>query len=262
MKWATRKNLKVDRVASVWLIRKYIDKQAEIAFVEDSSIKQLTDGGVLTFDAEHAKYRHDDDEILGKYGDKCTFQVLLDEYDLTGKDPALDFMGEILYAADIGHRKGIYSPLAGYGLWCLARGFALTTPDDEEKLARELPMYDALYAYCQEEVRRSPAIRNSGKENLAFETKVEVKGAGGEVSSTIPDSLRDRLPQLSAAISQTLDRLQEDLDRFKTASESVARGINLSGLEVKFGVSFELEAGVIIGKTKGGATFEVTISLE
>jgi hypothetical protein len=262
MKWATRKNLGVDRVASVWLIRKYIDPNAEIEFVADSSISRLTDEGVLTFDAEHAKYRHDDDEVLGKYGDKCTFQVLLDEYDLAGKDPALDFMGEILYAADIGHRRNIYSPLAGYGLWCLARGFVLTTPDDEEKLVRELPVYDALFAYCQEELRRSPASRYSDKENLAFDAKVEVKGAGGDVSSTFPDSLRDRLPQLSAAISQTLDRLQEDLGRFRASAESVAKGINLSGLEVKFGVSFELEAGVIIGKTKGGATFEVTISLE
>jgi len=149
MQWATRKGLKVDRVASIWLIRRYIDPSGEIFYVDDNEIDSLTQKGVLTFDAEKAKYRHDEDELLGKYGSKCTFQVLLDEYNLTGKDPALDFMGQILYAADIAHRKGIFEPREGYGLWAIAQGFAITTPNDDEKLAKEFPIYDALYAYCQ-----------------------------------------------------------------------------------------------------------------
>ncbi len=149
MKWATRKNLKVDRVASIWLIRKFIDSNPEIVFVDDSDIKALTEQGVLTFDAEFAKYSHDEDYEGGKYGERCTFQILLDEYKLTENNPALIKMGKILHAADIGHRIGVFEPKSGYGLWVIAHGFSLTTPDDEEKLTKELPIYDAIYAYCE-----------------------------------------------------------------------------------------------------------------
>lgn len=158
MKWATRKGLKVDRVASVWLIRKYIDPDGEISFVDEDQIGILTSQGVLTFDAQEAKYKHEESELEGKYGEKCTFQILMDEYGFSGKDLALDLMGQILYAADIGHRKGEYEPRAGYGLWIIARGFAITTPDDNEKLIKELPMYDALYAYCQQETTKGGEI--------------------------------------------------------------------------------------------------------
>jgi hypothetical protein len=149
MKWATRKNLKVDRVACIWLIRKFIDKNPEIIFVEDEEIKALTEQGILTFDAEFAKFSHDEDYLGGKYGERCTFQLLLDEYDLTNNNPALVKMGKILNAADIGHRIGVFEPKSGYGLWVIANGFSLTTPDDEEKLIKEIPIYDALYAYCE-----------------------------------------------------------------------------------------------------------------
>jgi hypothetical protein len=150
MKWATRKNLRVDRVACVWLIKKFIDLNPDIIFVDDDQIENLTKQGVLTFDAEHAKYRHDEDYENGKYGERCTFEILIDEYKLIENNPALQRMGKILNAADIGHRIGVYEPKAGYGLWVIAHGFSLTTPDDEDKLIKEIPIYDAIYAYCQQ----------------------------------------------------------------------------------------------------------------
>jgi len=149
MKWATRKNMKVDRASSYWLIKRYIDKNSEILLVEDSEIESLTQKGILTFDAEEAKYRHLDDPVWGKYGEKCTFQILMDEYELAGKDVALDLMGKIIYAADIGHKKGEFLPKEGYGIWALLQGFAIKTVDDVEKIDTLVEIFDSLYIYCE-----------------------------------------------------------------------------------------------------------------
>lgn len=152
MHWGTRKGLRVDRVACVWLIRRYIDPDMTVEFVDPSDIQKRTEEGVLTFDAADSKYRHKEHPERGKYGEDCTFQVIMAEYGLDGKDPALDLMAKIIYSADVAHRLGDFSQREGFGLWALANGFASTTPDDEDKLRLELPMYDALYAYCQETV--------------------------------------------------------------------------------------------------------------
>jgi hypothetical protein len=150
MKWATRKNMKIDRMACVWLICKYIDTNPEFIFVEESEIAALTKQGVNTFDAEDSKFKHAEDTEGGKYGEKCTFQTMIDAYNLIDKDPVLKQMGQILFAADIGHRLGVFEPREGFGLWALAKGFSITIPNDEEKFRIALPLFDALYAYCED----------------------------------------------------------------------------------------------------------------
>lgn len=148
MKWATRKNMQVDRAASVWLIKKFIDPEAEFEFIEETDIMEYTNSGVLTFDAKDAKYKHLEDESGGKYGDKCTFQVIMSEYSLCNKDPALDYMASIVYAADIGHKINLFLPKEGYGLWALTKGFSILSPDDWEKIDILMHILDALYSYC------------------------------------------------------------------------------------------------------------------
>lgn len=155
MKWATRKNMQIDRAACVWLIRKRIDTNAEILFVEEQTIDDLNQQGVLTFDAKNAVYKHAEDQFGGKYGEKCTFQVMLSEYSLEGKDPALDYLASIVYAADIGHRINIYEPKEGYGLWALTKGLSVTIPEDSQKLDLLLSMFDAIYEYCVWHVNNS-----------------------------------------------------------------------------------------------------------
>lgn len=152
MKWATRKNMQVDRSSSVWLINKFIDSEAEIDFVDECQIPILTKEGVLTFDAKEAKFKHLEDVEGGKYGEKCTFQIILDFYNLTKTDPALDYMGQIIYAADIGHRKNDFLPREGYGLWALTKGISIVMPDDKEKMDIITKLFDSLYAYCQYKV--------------------------------------------------------------------------------------------------------------
>jgi len=149
MKWATRKNIKCDRITSAWLIKRFIDSDAEIHYVDEDDITGLTSSGVLTFDAATAKFKHIEDPINGKYGEKCTFQILLEEYRLSECFPALEIMGNIVYAADIAHKLSIFEPHEGYGLWAITQGFSLMDIDDNEKERIEFPICDALYRYCQ-----------------------------------------------------------------------------------------------------------------
>lgn len=149
MKWATRKNMQVDRAASVWLIKKFIDHQAEFEFIEESEILKYTQAGVLTFDAKDAKYKHLEDKCGGKYGDKCTFQIIMSNYLPENKNQALKYMADIVYAADIGHRIGSFEPKEGYGIWALTKGYSIISPNDWEKIDILFSIFDALYAYCQ-----------------------------------------------------------------------------------------------------------------
>lgn len=149
MKWATRKNMKSDRTASYWLITKYIDEKAQFVFVEEHEISSLTESGILTFDAKDAKYKHTEDPQWGKYGDKCTFQTIMDAYGLTGKDAALDYMAKIIYAADIGHKRNEYIPHEGFGVWAVIQGLSYIEPDDSKKHDFIMNMFDSLYAYCK-----------------------------------------------------------------------------------------------------------------
>ena len=141
MMWVTRKNMQVDRAASVWLIRKFIDKDAEFEFVDEAMISKCTEMGMQTFDAKDAKYKHLEDETGGKYGEKCTFQIIMCQYGLDGKNNALAYMATLIYAADIGHKLGSFTPCT--------KGLSRTVPKDLEKIYMLMDIFDAIYAYCK-----------------------------------------------------------------------------------------------------------------
>lgn len=145
MKWATRKNLKTDRVACAWLIRTRIDPDAEFFFFDaDKLLDEAAKIGAKTFDAAGADFRH--------VGMKCTFEVMLEHYGLEGKDPALDHMAVILHSSDVSVKLYDFSVLEGFGIWALAQGFAESVPDDREKLKVVVPVYEALYRWCRQKV--------------------------------------------------------------------------------------------------------------
>jgi len=141
VRWITRRNIHVDRTSCPWLIRKFIDPQAEFVFVETSSDPADLNGH--TFDMRGAEYGHE--------GDRCTFQVMLERHALTD-DAALVEMGRIIRDADVPPSR-TRRPEAG-GVDALIRGFQLSVADDHEKLVLTRPVYDALYAYCQDMLRR------------------------------------------------------------------------------------------------------------
>ena len=141
MKWITRQNAKVDRVACPWLIRRFIDPQAEFLFVPENQLLEMAlREGATPFDANRFP------EIkLNHRGERCTFEAILHDYQLT--DPALQRLGLIVRGADVKGQEQVSAE--SLGLRAIAHGFALSGVSDEERLAREFPIYDALLEYVR-----------------------------------------------------------------------------------------------------------------
>jgi hypothetical protein len=141
MKWITRSNVKVDRVACPWLIRRFIDPDAEFLFVpEQELLKGSQESHATPFDAPRIG------EIkLNHRGDRCTFEAILEDFKLG--DAVLPKLALIVRAADV---KGQESAAPeGIGLRAISRGFAALHPRDEDRLTGLFPVYDALYEYVQ-----------------------------------------------------------------------------------------------------------------
>lgn len=144
MKWITRSNIKVDRVACPWLIRRFIDPQAEFLFVpEDQLLDTSHKQQAIPFDATGLS-----EVKLNHRGERCTFEAIIEDYKLT--DPALHRLALIVRGADVKGQEHV-SP-ESIGLRAIAQGFAATGISDEERLAREFPIYDALYEYVHQQL--------------------------------------------------------------------------------------------------------------
>ena len=143
MKWITRSHVHVDRVACPWLISRFIDNEAEFLFVPASQIDQAArESGAIPFDAP--------DVELGHHDGRCSFETIILKYGL--KEPGLLRLAKIVHAADIDEDIDT-DPLAR-GIEAIATGFSLRFPNDEENLAVQFEVYDALYAWCRLEVAK------------------------------------------------------------------------------------------------------------
>src|SRR5262250_1731417 len=137
MKWVTRARPKVDRVACPWLIKRFVDPQAEFLYVPTDQVMEVAKReGAIPFDVENVE--------LGHHGSECTFDAIIRKYNLT--DPALQRLAVIVRGADTEAKD--LTP-ESRGLEAVAEGFRLVYRDDHELLERESSVYDALYAYCQ-----------------------------------------------------------------------------------------------------------------
>ena len=142
MRWVTREHPHTDRIACPWLIKTFIDTDAEIVYVpRDQVLDYAAREGATSFDAPGATYTHRDG--------KCSFEVLVEDYELGG-DPALALMAQVVHGADVTEDADI-TPQSR-GLEAIARGFMDLGVSDQEQLALELPVYDALYAWAKREV--------------------------------------------------------------------------------------------------------------
>ena len=139
MKWVTRARPKVDRVACPWLIKKFVDPDAEFIYVAADQVMAVAEReGATPFDVPNVE--------LGHQGLECSFDAIMKKYKLA--DPALQKMALIVRGADTEAKD--LTP-ESCGLEAIAAGFQLTYQDDLRQLADELPVYDALYAYCQQQ---------------------------------------------------------------------------------------------------------------
>ena len=140
MKWITRERIKVDRVACPWLIRNFIDPEAEFVFLSSDTDWSNIHTGIL-FDVPKCE--------LGHNGQDVSFNSILKKYNLS--EPALLLLGEIVRAAD---SHPVNPHPAGEGLRWIAGGFGALGLSDDEILQREFVVYDALYAECQRRLNR------------------------------------------------------------------------------------------------------------
>jgi hypothetical protein len=140
MRWITREHIKVDRVACPWLITRFVDPAAEFLFVPEGELLETARRERATpFDATRLA-----EVTLNHRGDRCTFEAILEDFKMT--DPGLERLGRIVRAADVKGQEHVAPE--GLGLRAIAEGFALLDISDEERLNREFPLYDALYAYA------------------------------------------------------------------------------------------------------------------
>ena len=148
MKWVTREDAKVDRIACPWLIRKFVDPDAEFLFVPAGEVMSVARReGAIPYDVPGVE--------LGHVDGRCSFESILHKYGL-GNDPALVELAKIVHAADV--EADIDTSPEGRGLQAIAKGFSLLHGrDDHRKIALESPMYDALYAFCLERAKRKAA---------------------------------------------------------------------------------------------------------
>jgi hypothetical protein len=142
MKWITREQIRVNRTATCWLIRRFLDPEAEFMFLPADQVASMqSEPGATGFDAPGAAYPHKDAQGL------CSFAALARER--LAHDPVLLEMARIVQAADI---KGqLDDHQAARGLQLISRGFPLVTNDDHETAERAAFVYDALYASIKED---------------------------------------------------------------------------------------------------------------
>lgn len=139
MKWVTRERPKVDRIACPWLIKRFVDPEAEFLYAPANQVLAVAQReGATAFDLPNVE--------LGHHGDECSFDAIVHKYDLTKTNPSLSRLALIVRGADTAQRD--LTP-ESRGLLAIAQGFSEAYADDHAQLAAELPVYDALYAWCQ-----------------------------------------------------------------------------------------------------------------
>ncbi len=141
MKWVTRKRIHVNRTATAWLIRRFIDAAAEIVFVEPNDVAAVQEhDGAICFDAPGARYPHQDER------GRCSFEQLVDEH--FPNDLALQRLALIVHGADFPKEIDITPESAG--LWAISQGFGDgVAKDDAEIVERASFIYDSLFVHLR-----------------------------------------------------------------------------------------------------------------
>ena len=150
MKWVTREDAKVDRIACPWLIRRFVDPDAEFLYVPAEDVKTVAEReGAIPYDVAGVE--------LGHVDGRCSFESIILKHGLEG-DAALTRLAAIVHAADVA--EDLHKVPEGAGLKAIAHGFSLMLgKDDAKKIELETPLYDALYAWCRRQVETALPAR-------------------------------------------------------------------------------------------------------
>jgi len=140
VQWVTRRRIRTNRTATIWLIRRFIDPAATFTFVEPGEVAEVERRtGAIGFDAPGARYPHKDDRA------RCSFEALVEEH--RPDDPVLRALARIVHSADF--KEGLPAVPEAAGLLAISHGFPLVAKDDQETVERASFLYDALYAALQ-----------------------------------------------------------------------------------------------------------------
>jgi AraC-like DNA-binding protein len=202
MKWITRERPKIDRIACPWLIRRFIDPEAEILFVPFAEIQaKAKELGAIPFDIPETEYTH--------YEDRCTFDYFLEKHKLT--DPALHILAPIVRGADTDdHSMATQSA----GLWAISAGLAFNTPDDEELLEKGMLIYDALYSWARHLQKEKHTQSPTEKLLLqVFNTYIKEKAGARSKTPAWAKELKEIIQdQIDTNLSLSLKEISEGLN--------------------------------------------------
>ncbi len=145
MKWVTREHAKVDRIACPWLIKNFVDEDAEFLFVSPEEVMETArKQNAIPFDVPNIE--------LGHHGEECSFDAIVKKYGLDKKDRALAEVAKIVRGADTPNRT--LTPQSE-GLLAIAYGFSMNAKDDYDNMSKQFHVYDALYSFCKWKLQHS-----------------------------------------------------------------------------------------------------------
>jgi AraC-like DNA-binding protein len=201
MKWITRERPKIDRLACPWLIKRFIDANAEIIYAPEAAVKSLAKSlPAIPFDIPEVEFSH--------YEDRCTFDYFLHKYDL--KDPALQTMALVIRGADTDDHN-ITSQSAG--LWAISAGLAFNIKDDYALLEKGMVIYDALYSWAK--YLQKEKHTQSPTEKLLLQVFHQYLAKAKEATKKVPDwalHLKETIQdQIDTNLTLNLKEISEEL---------------------------------------------------
>jgi len=200
MKWITRERPKIDRIACPWLIKRFIDADAEILYVPyDEVLIKAKELGAIPFDLPGVEYSH--------YDDRCTFDYFLKKYKLS--QPALQRMAAIIRGADTDRHE--FAPQAA-GLEAIFAGLAYNVKNDNELLTLGLIIYDGLYAWATS-LYKQKHTQNEPAENLLLQVYNQYlkqqKGKSPAWAKELKELIQD---QIDTNMTLSLQQASEELE--------------------------------------------------
>ncbi|GAB3221302.1 chromate resistance protein [Algoriphagus aestuariicola] len=199
MKWITRERPKIDRIACPWLIRRFVDKEAEFLYVPfEQVIPNSKELNAVPFDLPEVEYTH--------YGDECTFDYIIKKHKLD--DPALKVMAVIVRGADT-DRHDLASQSSG--LWAISAGLSHNVKDDNLLLEKGMMIYDALYSWAKH-LQNEKHTQNPIENLLRDVYKKFLKHKSGKIPEWAKELKEIIQDQIDTNLSLSLRQLSESLN--------------------------------------------------